>query len=84
MGSTGKSTYAISVGPSTDMGKGILGGPSPGYSLKEAMSISLMVDLGGTGTLSRSSSMKATYRLYKLECLKFGDSDFRGWWAKLE
>lgn len=40
--------------------------------------------LGCTGTPSRVSSMEGPLCSYKLECPKFDDIDFQGWWSKLE
>lgn len=67
-----------SFGPSPEKSKGILGDLPPDFPLKEALPISLMMDLGGMGTSSPSSNMETIPQPYKLECPRFDDSDLKG------
>lgn len=66
------------------MTNGVLGGPPPGFPPKETLPTFPRASLGNLNPSHHSGSIETTSRSYKLGCPRLDETDFRGWWAKLE
>ncbi|KAG8503309.1 hypothetical protein CXB51_001275 [Gossypium anomalum] len=78
----GRLSALSSVRQPPDKGKGVLGGPPPSFPPKEPQSgHSLKDPLPSFAGIDRGTF--AQWGNHKLECPKFDDTGFRGWWAKL-
>lgn len=80
----GNPTPAVSNLAAQDKGKSILADASPSFPSRDPLDAHPMLELGSSGTPSRSSLLDWNSLSHKLECPKFDSFNFRGWWSKLE
>ncbi|KAK5770750.1 hypothetical protein PVK06_046903 [Gossypium arboreum] len=64
--------------------KGILDESPPGFPSREQFVVSPIPDLRHTGVSSRVSNLDVGSTLFRVDCLHFYGSNFRGWWFKFE